>query len=56
MPDAEDDATILRPVVRAVAAAIFCLLCGGVAGIFVVRDDVGTLTQPAELAPTTRPG
>lgn len=38
MQDAED-AAIVRQVIRAVAAAIFCLLCGGVAGIFVVRDD-----------------
>jgi len=55
MPDA-DDATILRPVVRAVAAAIFCLLCGSIAGLFVVREDVGSVSQQVDLAPTTRPG
>lgn len=38
MQDAEDLA-IVRQVIRAVAAAIFCLLCGGVAGVFVVQDD-----------------
>lgn len=54
MTDA-DDATILRPVVRAVAAAIFCLLCGGIAGLLVVRADVGSVGQQVDLAPTTRP-
>ena len=38
MQDAED-AAIVRQVVRVVAAAIFCLLCGGISGIFVVRDQ-----------------
>jgi len=58
MQDA-DDATILRQVVRVVAAAIFCLLCGGISGIFVVRDDYrsGASEQRLQLAPTTpRPG
>ena len=58
MQDA-DDAAILRQVVRAVAAAIFCLLCGGIAGIFVVRDayDSGAGEQRVELPPSTpRPG
>ncbi len=52
MTDA-DDATILRPVVRAVAAAIFCLLCGSIAGLFVVREDVGSAGQQVDLAPST---
>ena len=58
MQDAED-AVIVRQVVRVVAAAIFCLLCGGISGIFVVRDDYrdGTGDQQVELPPaTTRPG
>ena len=56
MPDA-DDAAILRQIVRVVAAAIFCLLCGGISGIFVVRDDYrdGTADQRVELPPTSRP-
>ena len=55
MTDA-DDATILRPVVRAVAAAIFCLLSGSIAGLFVVREGGGSVDQQVDLAPTTRPG
>jgi hypothetical protein len=58
MQDAED-AAIVRQVVRVVAAAIFCLLCGGISGIFVVRDDYrdGVGDQQVELPPaTTRPG
>ena len=57
MQDA-DDAAIVRQVVRVVAAAIFCLLCGGISGIFVVRDDYrdGAGDQQVELPPTTRPG
>ncbi len=39
-----DDATIMRQVLLVVAAAIFCLLCGGIAGIFVVRDSYGSGT------------
>ena len=56
MPDA-DDAAILRQIVRVVAAAIFCLLCGGISGIFVVRDAYrdGTADQRVELPPTARP-
>ncbi len=47
----------MRQVTRAVAAAIFCLLCGGVAGIFVVRDDTASVArhQGTELAPTSPP-
>ncbi len=47
----------MRQVTRAVAAAIFCLLCGGIAGIFVVRDDPGSVArrQQVELAPTSPP-
>jgi len=54
-----DDATILRQLVRVVAAAIFCLLCGGISGIFVVQDDYrsGAGEQRLQLPPTTpRPG
>ena len=40
----DDDATILRQVMLVIAAAIFCLLCGGIAGIFVVRDSYGSGT------------
>lgn len=56
MPDA-DDAAIKRQLVRVVAAAIFCLLCGGVSGIFVVRDSYGSGTgeQRVQLPPTTTP-
>jgi hypothetical protein len=56
MKDAED-AAIVRQVVRAVAAAIFCLLCGGVAGIFVVRSDGGSQVgvHHGELAPASPP-
>lgn len=56
MPDAEDQA-IVRQLTRAVAAAIFCLLCGGIAGLFVVRDDTGSVArhQRVELAPTSPP-
>ena len=56
MPDA-DDSAILRQIVRVVAAAIFCLLCGGISGIFVVRDAYrdGTADQRVELPPTSRP-
>jgi len=52
MPDAEDTA-ILRQVIRAVAAAILCLLSGGIAGVLVVRDDGGVRVgeQRGELAP-----
>ena len=41
----------------AVAAAIFCLLCGGIAGIFVVRDSFGAGTgeQRIQLPPVTTP-
>ena len=53
----DDDATILRQVMLVVAAAIFCLLCGGIAGIFVVRDSYGSGAgeQPVQLPPVTRP-
>lgn len=53
MQDAED-AAIARQVVRVVAAAIFCLLCGGISGIFVVQDDYrdGAGEQRVELSPT----
>jgi len=56
MNDAED-AAIMRQVVRAVAAAIFFVLCGGISGLFIVRDDGGSQVgvPPRELAPTTRP-
>ena len=54
MQDA-DDAAIMRQVVRAVAAAIFCLLCGGISGIFVVRDQYrsGAPEPRVELVRTT---
>lgn len=57
MQDA-DDANILRQVVRVVAAAILCLLCGGISGIFVVGNDydAGAREPQVELPPTTRPG
>lgn len=57
MQDA-DDAAIVRQIVRAVAAAIFCLLCGGISGIFVVRDDYrdGAGEQQVELPPTAPRG
>jgi hypothetical protein len=57
MQDAED-AAIVRQVVRVVAAAIFCLLCGNVAGFFVVRDayDSGARRTPVELVRTTPAG
>ena len=57
MPDA-DDAAILRQVQLAVAAAIFCLFCGGISGIFIVRDDYrdGTSDQQVELPPTRPSG
>ena len=44
----------MRQVVRAVAAAIFCLLCGGISGIFVVQDEYrdGAGEQRVELSPT----
>ncbi len=46
----------MRQVVRAVAAAIFCLLCGGVSGIFVVRQDNPAAGQgPAQLSPQSPP-
>ena len=53
MQDA-DDAAIMRQVVLAVAAAIFCLLCGGISGVIVVRNDYdsGTGRQQVELSPT----
>lgn len=56
MPDA-DDAAITRQIVRVVAAAIFCLLCGGISGIFVVRDAYrdGTGDQRVQLPPITPP-
>ena len=55
MQDAEDRA-ILRQVVRVVAAAIFCLLCGGISGIFVVRQDNPAAGQgPAQLPPFSSP-
>jgi hypothetical protein len=57
MKDVED-AAIVRQVVRAVAAAIFCLLCGGVSGIFIVRNDGGSQVgvHQRELAPTSPAG
>lgn len=58
MPDAED-AKIMRLVVRVVAAAIFCLLCGGIAGIFIVGDEIGAGPggQRVQLSPgENRPG
>lgn len=53
----DDDATILRQVMLVVAAAIFCLLCGSIAGIFVVRDSYGSGAgeQPVQLPPAARP-
>ncbi len=52
-----DDATIMRQVMLVIAAAIFCLLCGGISGIFVVRDSYGAGTdeQRVELPPATTP-
>ena len=41
------------------AAAIFCLLCGGIAGIFVVGDEIGSGPggQRVQLSPgENRPG
>ena len=57
MQDAED-AAIVRLVVRVVAAAIFCLLCGGISGIFVVREQYrsGAPDQRVELVRTTPAG
>ncbi len=58
MQDAEDTA-IVRQVVRVLAAAIFCLLCGGVSGVIVVRNDFdsGSGTQQVQLPPSApRPG
>ena len=57
MQDA-DDAAIMRQVVRAVAAAIFCLLCGGISGVLVVRNnyDSGAGEQRIELPPTAPRG
>ena len=56
MQDAED-AAIVRQVIRVVAAMIFCLLCGGVSGIFIVRADYsdGAGQQQVELPPATPP-
>ncbi len=56
MPDTEDTA-IVRLITRVVAAAAFCVLCGGISGIFIVRDDMGTGAggQQVELSPRTRP-
>ena len=54
MQDAED-AAIVRQVIRVVAAAIFCLLCGGVAGTFVVRDDYRSAPPSPEVQPITAP-
>jgi len=53
MQDA-DDTAIMRQVVRAVAAAIFCLLCGGISGVLVVRNayDSGAGQQRVELPPS----
>ena len=46
----------MRQVVRAVAAAIFCLLCGGISGIFIVRQDNPAAGQgPTQLAPYAVP-
>jgi hypothetical protein len=57
MQDA-DDVAIVRQLVRAVAAAIFCLLCGGISGLFVVRDEYrdGAPDQQVELRTTPPPG
>ena len=56
MQDA-DDTAIIRQVVRVVAAAIFCLLCGGISGFFVVRDDYrGSAPPQVELGPSRPPG
>lgn len=57
MKDAEDKA-IVRQVMIAVAAAIFCLFCGGICGIFVVRNDpaAGIGVQRGELSPPTPRG
>jgi len=51
-----EDAAIMRQVVRAVAAAIFFVLCGGVCGLFIVRDDGGSQVgvPNKELAPSVR--
>jgi hypothetical protein len=52
-----DDAAIMRQVKGVLAAAIFCLLCGGAAGIVVVRNSVGSgpAEQRIQLPPSTRP-
>ncbi len=53
MQDA-DDTAIMRQVMLAVAAAIFCLLCGGISGVIVVRNsyDSGAGEQRIELPPS----
>ena len=54
-----DDAKIMRQVVWTVAAAIFCLLCGGISGIFIVRDSFGSGSgdqRVVQLPPVTTPG
>jgi len=56
MPDV-DETTIKSQLVRVTAAAIFCLLCGGISGIFVVRDSFGAGTgeQRVQLPPGPTP-
>ena len=44
----------MRQVVRTMAAAIFCLLCGGISGIFVVQNDSQLEEQRVELPPIPR--
>lgn len=54
-----DDVKIMRQVVWTVAAAIFCLLCGGISGIFIVRDTLGGGSDEqrvVQLQPTPAPG
>ena len=54
-----DDARIMRQVVWTVAAAIFCLLCGAISGIFIVRDSIGSGAgeqRVVQLPPVTTPG
>jgi hypothetical protein len=56
MQDAED-AKIVRSLTKVVAAAILCLLSGGICGVIVVRDEYrsGAGQQQVELSPTSTP-
>jgi hypothetical protein len=52
MKDA-DDTAIMRQLMLAVAASIFCLLCGGISGVIIVRNDYdsGAGGQQVQLPP-----